>query len=67
MIQVVLLVATVIVPQYGSTRTVSADWPFFRTMAECQRAAAMMQNVPPPVGEIMCETHQLNLATGRIQ
>ena len=67
MIPVVLLVATLVIPgQPGMTRTVAADWPFFRSMAECQQAAQSMQNAPRIVDTILCEPHQLDVSTGRI-
>jgi hypothetical protein len=66
MIEVVLLVATLVFPgQPGSTRVVSAEWPFFRTMQECQAAVIKMANAPPSVMTIMCESHRLDLETGR--
>jgi hypothetical protein len=67
MIEVVLLVATLVIPgQPGTTRVVSADWPFFRTMQECQQAVIAMRAAPRVVDTVMCETHRLDIKTGRI-
>jgi hypothetical protein len=67
MIQIVMMVVTLVVPgQPGMTRAVSADWPFFRTMAECQKAVMSLEHAPPAVQTILCETHTLNTNTGRV-
>ena len=68
MIEVVLLVATLVIPgQPGTTRVVAADWPFFRTFKECQQAAASMERIPRIVDTVVCETHRLDLNTGRME
>jgi|SoimicMinimDraft_4_1059732.scaffolds.fasta_scaffold13204_2 hypothetical protein len=67
MIEVVLLVATLVIPgQPGSTRTISADWPFFRSMEECRRAVMRMERSPRIVDTVMCEPHTLDTGSGRI-
>jgi hypothetical protein len=64
-IEVVLLVVTLAIPQH-TTRAVSADWPFFRTMGECRAVLVHMENAPPIADRIECERHQLDISTGRI-
>ena len=67
MIEIVLLVATLIIPgQPGSTRAVAADQPYYRTMAECQRAAMGMEHAPRAVDTVTCEPHRLDVQTGRV-
>jgi hypothetical protein len=65
-IEIVMLVATLILPDSPPTRVVAAEWPFFRTFAECQSAAQSMQKIPRAVDTIICERRILNTATGRI-
>lgn len=68
MIQIVMLVATLVLPgQPGSTRVVAADYPYFRSLADCQRAAMSMQNIPRIVDTVVCEARVLDVATGRVQ
>jgi len=67
MITVILLVATLVIPDRpGATRVVNANQPFFRTLIECQQAARSMENAPRIVEDIRCEYHQLDVSTGRI-
>jgi hypothetical protein len=68
MIEVFMLVATLVgsgLP--GPTRVVSAEWPFFRTMAECQQAVKSMQKIPRLVDTVVCEKRTLQMLTGRVR
>lgn len=65
MIEVFMLVATLMMPT-GPSRVVSADWPYFTTMQECQQVVASLRNIPPNVDTVMCEARWLDPSTGRV-
>lgn len=64
MIEVFMMVATLMMPT-GPSRVVSADWPYFTTMAECQQVVASLKNIPLNVETVMCEARWLDQSTGR--
>ena len=66
MIEIVMLVATLVLPDGPPTRVVAADWPYFKTFAQCQQAAQSMQKIPRAVETVICERRILDVATGRI-
>jgi hypothetical protein len=65
MIEIVMVVVTLAIPGHV-TRVVNAEWPFFRSMAECQKAVAHMRDAPPIADRIECEFHMLDVSTGRV-
>lgn len=66
MIEVVMLVATLIMSDGPPVRVVSADWPYFNTFAECQRAAQSMRKIPRMVDTVVCERSLLDPRSGKI-
>jgi hypothetical protein len=65
MIDVILLVVTLSIPGH-TTRVVNAEWPFFRTMADCRRVVVAMHDTPPIAERIECERRVLDTNTGKV-